>query len=62
MVQSIRSTYSWEASLKRMLLEAAVGPTFQPILAKQFQALRAGDRFFWAPQGFDRRTALIIEE
>jgi peroxidase len=30
---------------------AAVGPTFQAILAKQFQALRVGDRFFWARQG-----------
>jgi peroxidase len=40
--------------------QAAVGPTFQAILAKQFQALRVGDRFFWARQGFDRRTALMI--
>jgi len=39
---------------------AAVGPTFQAILAKQFQALRVGDRFFWARQGFDRSTALMI--
>jgi peroxidase len=39
---------------------ANVGQTFQLIIAKQFAALRAGDRFFWLRQGFDRRTALTI--
>lgn len=33
---------------------AIVGETFQAIIARQFNALRAGDRFFWANQGFDR--------
>ncbi len=36
---------------------AAVGPTFQAIIGKQFEALRDGDRFFWRNQGFDRATA-----
>ena len=39
---------------------ANVGQTFQAIIAKQFQALRAGDRFFWIHQGFDPRTAQTI--
>ena len=39
---------------------AIVGPTFQAIIADQFQALRAGDRFFWQNQGFDRQTAAMI--
>jgi len=37
--------------------DAAVGPTFQAIIRKQFEALRDGDRFFWRNQGFDRATA-----
>jgi peroxidase len=39
---------------------AEVGPTFQAIIARQFSALRAGDRFFWLNQGFDRNTAAMI--
>ena len=39
---------------------AEVGPTFQAIIADQFQALRAGDRFFWQNQGFDQGTAAMI--
>jgi heme peroxidase len=39
---------------------AIVGPTFQAIIADQFEALRAGDRFFWLNQGFDRQTAAMI--
>ena len=39
---------------------AAVGSTFQAIIARQFQALRTGDRFFWQNQGFDRSTAGLI--
>ncbi|MBV9644574.1 MAG: peroxidase family protein [Verrucomicrobia bacterium] len=39
---------------------ALVGPTFQAIIADQFHALRAGDRFFWQNQGFDERTASMI--
>jgi peroxidase len=39
---------------------AIVGPTFQAIIADQFQALRAGDRFFWMNEGFDRQTASMI--
>lgn len=31
---------------------AIVGETFQAIIARQFNALRVGDRFFWANQGF----------
>jgi len=37
-----------------------VGPTFQAIIAKQFAALRDGDRFFWLNEGFDARTAAMI--
>jgi peroxidase len=39
---------------------AIVGPTFQAIIADQFQALRAGDRFFWLNEGFDQGTARMI--
>jgi peroxidase len=39
---------------------AIVGPTFQAIIADQFEALRAGDRFFWLNQGFDPQTAAMI--
>jgi peroxidase len=36
---------------------AIVGETFQAIIARQFNALRVGDRFFWGNQEFDRATA-----
>jgi hypothetical protein len=39
---------------------AEVGSTFRAILAKQFQALRAGDRFFWQNQDFDQQTRQTI--
>ena len=39
---------------------AVVGPTFQAIIADQFQALRAGDRYFWQNEGFDQPTAWMI--
>src|SRR5262249_53580607 len=39
---------------------AAVGPTFQKIISDQFSALRAGDRYFWLNQGFDRATTNMI--
>jgi peroxidase len=39
---------------------ALVGPTFQAIIADQFQALRAGDRFFWQNVGFNQATASWI--
>jgi len=39
---------------------AVVGPTFQAILARQFLNLRAGDRFFWLNEGFDRNTSAMI--
>lgn len=41
---------------------ARVGPTFRAIIARQFQALRAGDRFFWLNQGFDSGTANRISQ
>jgi hypothetical protein len=37
-----------------------VGPTFQAIIAKQFAALRDGDRFFWLNEDFDAGTAAMI--
>ena len=39
---------------------ALVGPTFQAIIDDQFDALRAGDRFFWLNEGFDQATASMI--
>jgi peroxidase len=39
---------------------ALVGPTFQAIIADQFQALRAGDRFFWQNEGFNQATTSWI--
>lgn len=39
---------------------AKVGPTFQAIIARQFDALRSGDRFFWQNQGFDVATSFLI--
>jgi peroxidase len=41
---------------------AVVGPTFQTIIADQFQALRTGDRFFWLNQGFDKDLASAISK
>ena len=41
---------------------ARVGPTFQAIIARQFQALRAGDRFFWMNEGFNDETVDMISE
>jgi hypothetical protein len=39
---------------------AIVGQTFQSIIASQFHALRAGDRFFWLNEPFDPATASMI--
>jgi peroxidase len=39
---------------------ALVGQTFQAIIKDQFEALRAGDRFFWLNEGFDQATASMI--
>jgi peroxidase len=39
---------------------AIVGPTFQAIIARQFNALRAGDRFFWLNERFNDETASMI--
>jgi len=39
---------------------AVVGPTFQTIIAKQFEALRSGDRFFWLNQDFNQQLASAI--
>jgi peroxidase len=41
---------------------AVVGPTFQTIIADQFQALRTGDRFFWLNQGFNKDLAWAISK
>jgi DNA-binding GntR family transcriptional regulator len=38
----------------------SAGSTFQAIIARQFAALRSGDRFFWLNQGFDSATASMI--
>jgi peroxidase len=39
---------------------AVVGPTFQKIIADQFEALRTGDRFFWLNQNFNPQLASAI--
>jgi peroxidase len=39
---------------------ALVGPTFQAIIAHQFDVLRAGDRFFWLNEEFGQETASMI--
>jgi hypothetical protein len=39
---------------------AQVGPTFQAIIARQFEALGSGDRFYRQNQPFDRTTAYMI--
>ncbi len=39
---------------------AVVGPTFQKIIANQFEALRTGDRFFWLNQNFNPQLASAI--
>lgn len=39
---------------------STVGPTFQAIIARQFDNLQTGDRFFWQNQGFDARTSQMI--
>ena len=41
---------------------ARVGPTFQAIIARQFAALRGGDRFFWMNEGFNAETASMISQ
>ena len=41
---------------------AEVGPTFQAIIASQFEALRAGDRFFWQNEGFNPEAARMIQD
>jgi len=41
---------------------ARVGPTFQAIIARQFGALRAGDRFFWMNEGFNNEAADMISK
>ncbi|HYD69898.1 peroxidase family protein, partial [Azospirillum sp.] len=40
---------------------AVVGPTFQRIIADQFEALRDGDRLWYQNQGFDKETLAEIE-
>lgn len=41
---------------------AIVGTTFQAIIARQFSALRTGDRFFWANQGFSPDMQALLAQ
>lgn len=41
---------------------AMLGPTFQKIIAIQFQALRDGDRLWFENQSFDAKTLQLIEQ
>ncbi len=41
---------------------ATVGPTFQTIIADQFNALRAGDRFFWQNEPFGPAARQMIAQ
>lgn len=47
-------------SAEEHLPGSEVGQTFQAIIANQFLATRAGDRFFWLNQHFDPQTAALI--
>lgn len=40
---------------------AMVGPTFQRIIAQQFENLRDGDRLWWQNQNFDDATRQLIQ-
>jgi heme peroxidase len=39
---------------------AIVGSTFQALIARQFHALKAGDRFFWQNEAFSQQAAFMI--
>jgi peroxidase len=52
----------WTGGLSENHAEGAmVGQTFQEIIARQFENLRDGDRFWYQEQGFDARTLYNIE-
>jgi hypothetical protein len=52
----------WTGGLSEGLAPGAfVGPTFAAIMARQFTALRDGDRLWYANQGFDDATLAEIE-
>lgn len=52
----------WTGGLSESLAPGAfVGPTFQRIIAKQFENLRDGDRLWFENQGFDAKTLATIE-
>lgn len=53
----------WTGGLAETLVPGAfIGETFQAIIARQFAALRDGDRLFYLNQGFDAATLAAIEE
>jgi Ca2+-binding RTX toxin-like protein len=41
---------------------ALIGETFQTVIARQFEALRDGDRFWFENQGFDAKTLQQIQQ
>jgi hypothetical protein len=52
----------WTGGLSEKLAPGAfIGPTFQTIIADQFERLRDGDRLWFENQGFDAPTLTMIE-
>ena len=69
-VAALAATYAgvdeidlWTGGLSEKLVPGAfLGETFRAIVARQFEALRDGDRLWYANQGFDAATLAAIEK
>lgn len=59
---SVDAVDLWTGGLAENHVQGAfVGETFRAIIARQFTALRDGDRLWWQNQGFDATTAASIQ-